>query len=612
MARSPGTKPTSQSQKPRASQKVDKAKTAAAAGTEDASSAIDKSGVDADPAQGVADKGPKTGSTKRTISAKTPTGKRQTSSKTRTIDLDPSEITRHKAKHEAKTATGTQIPKPDAPDGKKPPIRSDQTRAQTTGSASKTATPSTQAKDGKATSPPKTPGSRGPNRASFGTLFLAGAIGGLLGCLGILAILGSGLWSADTGMQDAQLAALTEQVSKLEQDIDNNQTIATGSDMLSSSVAGLEQRLSAAETNITTLSSDIGDEIRAQIADFKTTQEADIRALETRLQALTTAQSDLQQALTQGITGASGGASEGATGAASGEAAALGVLNRALEEIQAAQTQLERDVTALKANAANVTSDADVAELIAQLQKQIEEQEQLENLADNATKDMQARLTRLRGELDETKATMDIIMKGQEQDSVLQSQNLEIVLAHMRDNLSAAAQSGQPFGGLYQDLSALNNARTLNLPLGALEDGASRGLMPLDDLEYAISQTRRARLISLDSTSAQTDERTMTADGLLDGLMQGASSLVRIRRLNQAEELAPVDSVDALAIAAARAASARDVPTLVSSLEALPESFSPSLAEWRNQAQGWKTLYEVLDVLQDRQKALWADDKGRP
>lgn len=461
---------------------------------------------------------------------------------------------------------------------------------------------------------------------SFLALLLAGIIGGIITLLGAFALLGSGTVSGlfadkaddktdETQVQMEQLSGdvstLTGRIDGLQNALDETTTLlnADAPDM-SAPLAAIKEDISAVQTKLNNHlaagmdvesnnnadNADALSEFQTQLAANATDSSEKLTELNGQLSELTARQAALENSVSAGEAG---------------EAPALAALEQRLAAISDSQ-QAQGALVSPAVRKELATLDEELQKLqikmaVLENMQLIAEEQQTELSELSTTVQTVAQKTdRLEASVEEEPPAESGLMVGSK-------------LAYLQTALTNASNNGVPFVGLLQEAKALLavNDSAAELP-SSLMQAATTGVLPLNIMASQI-ETARAEYEAAQSTSEDTNtdatneqDESVSAEGVLEGIMRGAQSLVKIRSVEPPAEPAPTDPVSALLSEASDAARGAYLTVLSNKLDSLagsqatPNGLKARLSSWQEQVSHHLALADLSDQISAIQQTIWA------
>lgn len=507
-------------------------------------------------------------------------------------------------KNSAPTAAATPI--------KKEPISVSNTAKSSTSSSS--AASNTKAATPKV-APPKDQ-SRGGTK--FLALLLAGIVGGIVTLLGAFALLGSGAVSGllagekddltdETQVQVGQLSSdvsgLVGRINKLQSSLD--ETVASQNQEipdLSAPLAAIREKISAVQSQLDEFISaeNTGEDTLAAVQTQMSTNASEnsekLTTLSNQLSDLTARQVTLETSVSAGDAG---------------EAPALAALEQrlaALSDSQQAQGALvspvvRKELSSLEEELQKLQIQMSVMENL-QLITEAQQTEIIE--LSTAVTTVAQKTDRLEASAAEEPPAESALMLGSKLD-------------YLQNALSDATTQGVPFVGLLAEAKTLLATidSTVELPESLMQT-ATTGVLPLSVLATQIDAARAEYDVALsgrgneNASETTGDDSGVSADGVLEGLMQGAQSLVTIRSVEPPSEPKPTDPISALLVDAASAARSANLMGLSEKLDALAalnpktDVFKDSLTSWQEQTKHHQGLTALSGQIGTMQQMIWA------
>ncbi|MEP0521639.1 MAG: hypothetical protein ABJO09_19630 [Hyphomicrobiales bacterium] len=454
----------------------------------------------------------------------------------------------------------------------------------------------------------------------FLALLLAGIFGGVVTLLGAFALLGSGAMSGLLADKPEEQVNTTEiQVSKLSEDVSGlssrmkelQSSIAEMSAALNEEQPDLSVPLSKAQNDISAVREELaelaaaayansgGDD--AALAEIKSQVATDAAESARKLEELSNQMAELvnQQAALEGSVSAGN----------AGEAPALAALEQRLTGLADAQ----------QAQGALVSPAVreELSALEEELQKLTIQMKVMENLQLLA-EEQQAELTELTSAVQTVAQKTDRLEASSEEEPAAES-NLLVgsKLDYLQGALESAAATGVPLVGLLTEAKgflAKHNSE-MDLPENLLES-ATTGIMPIRVIAAQIEtagaeyEASKATPSDTDATDAQDD--SLSTDGVMDGLLKGAKSLITIRSTESPAVPASADPIVVLLTEAEKMAINNDLNALsdrlsaLAALEAAPASLKDNATAWQNQVAHHQALAGLTDQIKAVQQTIWA------
>lgn len=455
----------------------------------------------------------------------------------------------------------------------------------------------------------------------FLALLLAGIFGGIITLLGAFALLGSGAISGlladkpddQVGESDLLVGKLSQDVSGLAARLQELQsaldevsaTVNEERPDLSGPLSTIKEEISAVQAQLNDQlaegDSDSGaddavlTELKSQMAASAADSARKLEELNRQLSQLTNQQAALESSVSAGDAG---------------EAPALAALEQrltALSDTQQAQGALvppavREELSVLEEGLQKLAIQMAVME---NLQLITEAQQTEIGELSSVVETVAQKTDRLQASVEEEPPAESGLMVGSKLD-------------YLQGALTQATSSGVPFAGLLSEaktfLAQHNSA--VELP-ESLMQSATTGVLPLGVIASQIEMSRSEYDASsspantdADASAAQDD--SVSADGVLEGLMKGAQSLVTIRSVEPPAAPAPTDPVSALLAEAESAARNGDLSTLSEKLDALaasdttPPFVKESLATWQAQVAHHQALAKLSEQIKAVQQTIWA------
>lgn len=452
-------------------------------------------------------------------------------------------------------------------------------------------------------------------------LLLAGIFGGLVTLLGAYALLGSGAIAGlladkpdnQTNETDIQVSKLTEDVSGLSTQLQDlktsldqvSATLDEGQPDLSGPLSAIEEEISAVQAQLTDhlaegdMSGGVDEAAIAELQSQMTASAADstrkLEELNTQLAQLSDQQATLESSVSAGNAG---------------EAPALAALEQrlaALSDSQQAQGALvspavREELSALEEVLQKLSIKMTVMEnlqLITEAQ-----QTELSELS-SAVKTVAQKTNRLEASVDEEPPLESMLIVGSKLD-------------YLQGALLEARENGVPFVGLLTEAKAFlaQQNTAVDLP-ESLMQSATSGVMPLSIIASQIETAREEYDASkapakTNGDVSATEDNNVSADGVLEGLMKGAKSLVTVRSVEPPAAPAPTDPISALLAEAEAAAGNENLALLSDKLDALaaldatPDPINESLAVWQPQVMHHLSLAGLREQIKAVQQTIWA------
>lgn len=543
-------------------------------------------------------------------------------SKPTTIDLKANEVKKQATSPAAgsgtssanKTSTATSSKRPE-PTEKKPVSAADTPKSSASSSSASSNTKTAAPK----VSPPKDQNRGG---TKFLALLLAGIVGGIVALLGAFALLGSGAISGllasenddqpdETQVQVGQLSndvsGLVRRIDKLESSLD--ETVASQNQEipdLSEPLAVIKEEISAVQSQMNELisadntaentSEDTLAAMKTKIAADASENSEKLTTLSNQLSDLTVRQATLENSVTAGNAG---------------EAPALAALEQrlaALSDSQQAQGALVSPVVREELS----TLEEELRKL--QIQMAVMENLQLITEAQQTEIiELSTAVTTVAQKTDRLEAS------AAEEPPVESTLMLGSKLAYLQNALSDATTKGVPFVGLLAEAKILlaTTDSTVELP-ESLMQSATTGVLPLSVLATQIDAARAehdaSQSTSKDENASEAtgDDGGVSADGVLEGIMKGAQSLVTIRIVEPPSELEPADPISALLMDAVSAAHSADLIDLSEKLDAVAalnpttNMLKDGLTRWQGQTKHHQALAALSGQISAMQQTIWA------
>lgn len=371
---------------------------------------------------------------------------------------------------------------------------------------------------------------------------------------------------------------------------------------LSAPLTDVQNEISAVQAQLAELAARAdaaGSADGTALADIQSQMATDAADSARKLEALTNQLSELanqQAALESSVS----------TGNA-GEAPALAALEQRLAGLADAQ----------QAQGASVPPAVreELSTLEEELQKLAIQMAVMENLQLLA-EEQQAELTELSSAVETVAQKTDRLEASSEVEPLAES-GLMVgsQLSYLQGALKEATMSSVPFVGLLTEaktfLAQHNSA--VELP-ESLMQSATTGVMPLSviasQIETARAEYEASKANTADATDPQDD--SVSADGVLEGLVKGAQSLITIRSTEPPAEPASTDPIAVLLAEAEAMARGEDLSALSDRLSALaaqettPGSLEDNVGIWQEQVAYHQALAGLADQIKAVQQTIWA------
>lgn len=253
----------------------------------------------------------------------------------------------------------------------------------------------------------------------------------------------------------------------------------------------------------------------------------------------------------------------------------LARLTQSVEKLKADQARLDKSVQAAQEETGRVASS------IGEMRSTIEQQGKTFAKAT----DVAAAVTPVTGLISKIEGSLEGVLKKEQE---RQSHTERIVTALELGNLKRAIESGKGFA---EELDAVNAASGGRLDLEPLEQLKTSGVPSLTELK---ERARPALLAALDAGTVD------PGSSVWDRLLTSAKSVVRVRRIDAAEE---DTGLEATIARTEKALNDNRLPDVLAEIKKLPPESASKLAQWQTDVAARNSVDEAIATLENELKA---------